>query len=73
VNRHERRRQAAINRKNRFFDDYVRHLPEVGPDALALPGVTHMVVAHDEWCAIYDGSDCNCEPEVRFFAEPARS
>jgi hypothetical protein len=28
---------------------------------------------HDDWCQIYDGKTCNCEPDVKFFAEPKRS
>jgi hypothetical protein len=38
-----RARQAAIAKQNKFVDDYVRHLPEVGPEVLSQPGVTHMV------------------------------
>jgi hypothetical protein len=71
MNRAERRRQAAMA-ENKFFDDYVSHLPEVGPDAVGKPGITHMVCFHDEWCSIYDGNACNCDPRVKFFAEPVR-
>jgi hypothetical protein len=73
VNRHQRRRLAAIRRENRFYTDYVRHLPEAGPEDLGRPGISHVVVYHDGWCRIYDGQGCNCDPEVRFFAEPKRS
>jgi hypothetical protein len=64
-----------MQRENRFIEDYVRHLPEVGPEVLGRPGggVFHMVCAHDEWCRIDDGADCNCSPDIRFFAEPERS
>jgi hypothetical protein len=62
-----------MDRHNRFFNDYVQHLPEVGPEVLGKPGVRHVVFHHDEWCRIYDGAQCNCEPEVRFFAEPQRA
>jgi len=73
MNRQERRRRAAINRENKFVEDYVRHLPEVGFEALGKPGVCHMVCYHDDWCRIYDGEACNCDPHVRLFAEPKRS
>ena len=73
MNRHERRRKAAMAKHNRFVNDYVHHLPEVGPEVLGKPGVSHMVCYHDEWCQIYDGKTCNCEPDVKFFAEPKRS
>jgi hypothetical protein len=73
MNRHERRRKAAMAKHNSFVNDYVHHLPEVGPDVLRKPGVSHMVFYHDDWCRIYDGMGCNCEPKIKFFAEPKRS
>ena len=73
MNRHERHRQAAKARQSSFFNDYVRHLPEVGPEVLGQPGVTQMVCFHDADCRIYSGEGCNCEPEVRFYAEPSRT
>jgi hypothetical protein len=24
-------------------------------------------VCHDDWCAIYRGRYCNCDPEIRFY------
>lgn len=73
MNRHERRRKAAMERENRFVNEYVHQLTEVGPEVLGRPGVSHMVFYHDNGCRIYGGSACSREPEVRFFAEPARS
>jgi hypothetical protein len=44
MNRHERRRQAAKARHNKFVDEYVHHLPEVGPEAMGQPGsIVHLV------------------------------
>jgi hypothetical protein len=73
VNRHQRRRQAAMDKHNRFFDQHVRHLPEVGVEALGKPGVRHLVFHHDRQCKIYDGKGCSCSPEIQLFAEPERS
>jgi hypothetical protein len=74
MNRHQRRRQAAIAKQNKFVTDYVEHLPETRPEVLRKPGtVSHMVCYHDEKCTIYDGRGCTCDPLVRFFAEPART
>jgi hypothetical protein len=28
------------------------------------PGVSSIRVAHDDWCGIYQGKRCNCDPEV---------
>ena len=73
MNRHQRRRQAAKARQNSFYDSYVQHLPEVGPEVLGKPGVSHVVFYHDDGCPIYGGEACNCRPDVRYFAEPGRS
>jgi hypothetical protein len=66
-----------MERQNRFVKDYVQHLPEVRaedmPNMLSKPGVSHMVCYHDEKCPIYDGKACNCDPDVRYFAEPMRA
>lgn len=35
------------------------------------PGVHHVHVFHDEWCAIWHGGVCSCRPEVK--AEPVNS
>lgn len=24
----------------------------------------NVLVAHDDWCAIYDGKPCDCEPDI---------
>ena len=32
-----------------------------------------MVCFDDEVCTIYDGKGCNCDPDVKFFAEPERN
>jgi hypothetical protein len=73
MNRFQRRRQAAIERQNDFYNSYVRHLPEVGPEVLGKPGVSHMVLFHDKWCGIYDGKGCNCDPELKIYSEPSRT
>jgi len=73
MNRQQRRRQAAMARHNDFYERYVRHLPEAGPEVIGKPGVSHMVFLHDERCPFYDGKACNCDPQIKFFAEPQRS
>ena len=73
MNRQERRRRAAMAKRNAYVESYVEHLPEVGPEALGKPGVTHLVYYHEDNCRIFDGSACSCDPSVRLFAEPKRS
>ena len=78
MNRHERRRAKAMARANKFYTDYVAHLPTVPLDAPFEPGVSHIAVHHDEWCSIYDKpdgtmADCNCCPTITRHVEPKRS
>jgi hypothetical protein len=73
MNRQERRRRAARAKRNAYVESYVEHLPEVGPEALGKPGVTHLVYYHDDSCRIFHGNACSCDPGVRLFAEPRRS
>ncbi len=39
----------------------------------AEPGSIQSIdVAHDDWCGIFDGNQCNCDPDVRLkWSEPA--
>jgi len=74
MNRQQRHRQAAMAKQNKFVTEYVQHLPEVGPEIIGKTGrVSHMVCYHDEDCATYDSKVCNCDPDVKFFAEPERN
>jgi hypothetical protein len=83
MNRHQRRRAAAISRvsagkKNRsFYELYLRHLPQVPIDAPLERGrVHHLCFHHDEWCRIFstgNPADCNCDPVISRHAEPVRS
>jgi hypothetical protein len=63
MNRHERRRAAAIERKripgyqHRLFSAYANGLLNRG-------GVSHAVIEHDPWCTIYKCAGCNCVPHI---------
>ena len=79
MNRQERRRQNAKARHNKFYENYIRQLPQVPTDAPLETGrVYHTVFQHDDWCAIYDKPnggvlDCNCNPIITRHLEPKRS
>jgi hypothetical protein len=34
-------------------------------------GLADIDVAHDDWCGIYTGGYCNCDPEIRVRPLPA--
>ena len=29
------------------------------------PGIVHTFVGHDNWCGMYQGNPCNCDPKIR--------
>jgi hypothetical protein len=80
MNRRARRRAAALGRKRRhnaFFEDYIRHLPEIALDEPMRRGhVYHLVHFHDDDCAYYvtgNIADCDCDLMLKRYAEPGRS
>ncbi len=74
LNRHERQRAAAMEQQNKFYDGYIKHLPQVAVDAPLERGrLYHLTFFHDDWCTIFDGADCNCDPIVTRHIEPRRS
>jgi hypothetical protein len=69
MNRLERRRAAAIERKpssgyqHRLFSAYANGL------VLKRGGVSHALIEHDSWCTIYKGACCNCVPHITICGE----
>lgn len=39
-------------------------LKAVEKGSIQLGGLLIPSVAHDSWCAMHKGKDCNCEPEI---------
>ena len=63
MNRHDRRRAAAINRGRRT--GYMHRITAaLGSGIKPTPGVHLATVEHDHTCAIYRGRDCDCVPDV---------
>ena len=45
-------------KEQEFFENYIKHLPQVPLDAPIEPGrLYHKVIAHDDWCAIYNDAE----------------
>ena len=68
MNRHERRRAAAIERKpisgyqHRLFSAYANGLLKLG-------GFSHAFIEHDPSCTIYKRAGCNCVPDISISGE----
>jgi hypothetical protein len=33
-------------------------------------GLSDVDIAHDDWCAVYTGGYCNCDPDIRVRKRP---
>ncbi len=42
----------------------------IGLAKLARQGVVVVTIAHDDWCSLLKGADCDCDPDLRFEAQP---
>jgi hypothetical protein len=72
------RRAAAVRAKHdKFYEQYIRHMPQVSIDVPLERGrVYHTVIQHDDWCRFYETenlADCNCNPILSRHVEPERS
>jgi hypothetical protein len=62
MNRHERRRQAALNRRTGYQH---RMIAAFASGAVsATPGIHVATVEHDPDCSIYRGGGCDCVPDI---------
>jgi hypothetical protein len=62
-----RDRANADPRKHNYF----RKLLKLQRKGKLRPGEAHLVdILHDDWCRIYLGGYCNCNPEIRLPAPP---
>jgi hypothetical protein len=67
-------RTQRMERENKLYENYIKHLPSVPPgEAIKSGQLLHLVVHHDDWCAFYDGQACNCNPTYSIHTEPKRS
>ena len=81
MNRRARRAAGArAHRKPRtpgehnYFRPYIEATAKAMKDGLVERGrVTIANISHDEWCGIYRGELCNCDPEISFQPRSCRS
>jgi hypothetical protein len=60
LNRHERRRAAALGSRT----GYLHRIVAAFGDAKLTPGVHLAAIEHDRWCGIYRGRGCDCVPDI---------
>jgi hypothetical protein len=61
MNRHERRRAAALGRRPGYLH---RIVGAMRAGALPKSGVHHAIIEHDRTCGTYRGAACNCVPDI---------
>ena len=75
MNRHERRKAETQTRRrtprvpgvHNYLEPYLKAAFEAMETGLIERGrVTIANVMHDEWCDIYRGGICNCDPQIEF-------
>jgi hypothetical protein len=57
-------------RKHNYFEKLRRFIEENKP---ASGRITEIDICHDDWCRIYQGGACNCNPEIKFRQSPDRN
>ena len=75
MNRHERRktqsqtsgRKPRVPGEHNYLAPFLKATSEAMETGLVERGrVTITNVWHDEWCDIYSGGFCNCDPRIEF-------
>src|SRR5262249_17922095 len=61
LNRHERRRAAALGRRTGYLHRVIAALDN---GVRLTPGVHLAMIEHDPTCAIYRGHGCDCVPDI---------
>jgi len=53
--------------------NYVKKLDKMIADgSINITGISTARIAHDGWCAINKGGECNCDPDITITAEVDR-
>jgi hypothetical protein len=50
-------------RKHNYFEKLIKLVEE----GKVIPGLSEVAVYHDDWCAVYRGGYCDCDPEVKIW------
>ena len=51
--------------------NYTVKLAELFAAGKVQPGrLQHAIVAHDDWCGVFSGRSCNCDPDVTILPAP---
>lgn len=58
--------------RNPSEHNYLKKLRELraqGKVPTVMGKITHIHITHDDWCRIFDGMPCNCNPDITFEVE----
>lgn len=51
------------------MDEYMKRLQLAQSGLIAIGGFIETSVSHDDYCAIYKGGKCNCDPDITAMTE----
>jgi hypothetical protein len=54
-------------RKHNYYEKLVKLFEE---GKVPRGRITDVDICHDDWCRIYQGGYCNCEPEIKPWPQP---
>ena len=57
-------------RKHNYFEKLLRFIET---HRLTPAQITEIDVWHDDWCRVYRGGYCNCNPEIKLRPKPERN
>ena len=47
--------------------NYMKKVMELFRQGKLRPGIMPADICHDDWCGIYKGGYCNCDPEIKVY------
>jgi hypothetical protein len=66
--RRHQKKTLVITDENRIGGNYMEQNLKI-VDEIQAPGLRHVQVLHDDWCKIFRGAACNCDPKVVLLTE----
>jgi len=65
---YKRKKGLIISDRPASLGNYVKRMIDAAQEAQ--PGtVSHTVIKHDDWCLIFSGKPCNCNPDIEIISD----
>jgi hypothetical protein len=57
-------------RKHNYFPKLMKFIEQ---HQLPRGCISNVDICHDDWCRVYRGGYCNCDPEIKLWPPPERN